>query len=240
MHFDKTRYAGAVADLWVDGVHKSLPAFTQGAIVSARTEILAEKLLEAVGIFRTTSPSYPIMASVEYAAKYPRNLELEALAIEFEKHPRIVKSDDWTKLGARFGKHAYEVEKLLEQEGIYPEFCDGEIVLFYLSPATEIAEFSFLKERLLSLFETYPYDGEKKGERIHTPLVLPKNAKTEWVTLNQAEGRICAENSGLFPPCTPLILAGEKIEKEAIDRLKQADNVFGLYEGKILVLKEEE
>ena len=240
LHFDKKRYAGAVADLWVDGVHKSLPAFTQGAIVSARTEILAEKLLEAVGMFRTTSPSYPIMASVEYAVKYPRNLELEALASEFEKHPRILQTDDWTKMGARFGKHAYEVEKLLEEEGVYPEFCDGEILLFYLSPATPMAEFIYLKERLLSLFEAYPYSEETKRERIHTPLVLPENAETEWVVLDDAQGRVCAENCGLFPPCTPLILAGEEIKKDAIERLKRADNVFGISEGKILVLKKEE
>ena len=38
LHFDREKYAGAYADLWVDGVHKSLPAYTQGAIVSARTK----------------------------------------------------------------------------------------------------------------------------------------------------------------------------------------------------------
>ncbi|MBQ4053324.1 MAG: aminotransferase class I/II-fold pyridoxal phosphate-dependent enzyme, partial [Clostridia bacterium] len=63
LHFDRTLYAGAYADLWVDGVHKSLPALTQGAVVSARTEALGEELRLALDIFRTTSPSYPIMAS---------------------------------------------------------------------------------------------------------------------------------------------------------------------------------
>ena len=38
LHFHKDLYAGAYADMWVDGVHKSLPALTQGAVVSARTE----------------------------------------------------------------------------------------------------------------------------------------------------------------------------------------------------------
>ena len=48
-----------------------------------------------------------------------------------------------------------------------------------------------------------------------------------------------SENCGLFPPCTPLILAGEKVEKEKIELLKKADNAFGVYAKKILVIKEE-
>ena len=38
LRFEKTLYAGSYADMWVDGVHKSLPAFTQGAVVSAKSE----------------------------------------------------------------------------------------------------------------------------------------------------------------------------------------------------------
>jgi arginine/lysine/ornithine decarboxylase len=46
LHFDKELYAGSYADIWVDGVHKSLPCYTQGAVVSARNEKLAEALEE--------------------------------------------------------------------------------------------------------------------------------------------------------------------------------------------------
>ena len=240
LHFDKERYAGAYADFWVDGVHKSLPAFTQGAVVSARTEILAEKLYEAVDIFRTTSPSYPIMASVEYAVKYPRNIELERRAKALQAHPRIVTNGDWTKICAKFGKYAFQAEKELEKEGIYAEFCDGNVVMFYLSPATSIEDFERLENRLKSLFEKYPYEGKTEIQRDHAPLVLVENGETEWVDIKEAEGRICANNCGLFPPCTPLILQGEKARKEKLLLLGKADNAFGVNEGKILVLKEKD
>lgn len=240
LHFDKTRYAGSCADLWVDGVHKSLPAFTQGAVVSARTEALAEKLREAVDIFRTTSPSYPIMASVEYAVKYPRNEELEKRAWALQKHPRVLKNDDWTKVCALFGENAFEAEKELESERVYPEFCDGNVVMFYLSPATSTDALKTLESRLKSLFEKYPYHSKKEIQRVHAPLIFDKNAKTEWVELERAAGKICAANCGLFPPCTPLILAGERITKEKINLLQRADNVFGIQADKILVLREEE
>jgi arginine/lysine/ornithine decarboxylase len=62
--------------------------------------------------------------------------------------------------------------------------------------------------------------------------------ETEWVRINEAENRICAALFGLFPPCTPLIRIGEKITQKEIALLLQADNVFGVIDGKILVKKE--
>ena len=241
LHFHKELYAGTYADLWVDGVHKSLPALTQGAVVSARTAELSQKLLEGVNIFRTTSPSYPIMASVEYAVKYPQNERIERLAKEFAKsNERIYFGGDWTKLCVRFGKSAFDVEKRLEKEGIYAEFCDGNVILFYLSPATKLSRFRLLKRRLLRLFQEYPLADEmeeKETQRIPAPLVFTKTAEKEWVEIEKAEGKICAANCGLFPPCTPLILAGETVTSEKINKLKTANHTFGLHDGRILVLK---
>ena len=241
LHFDKALYAGAYADLWVDGVHKSLPALTQGAVVSARTEALGLALREAVDVFRTTSPSYPIMASVEYAVKYPKNQALQAEVEAFiREEKRILKNGDWTKICALFGENSFAVEKELEKEGIYAEFCDGEVVMFYLSPATTKKDFARLKGKLKELFKTYPYAPNKETQRIPTPLVLEKNEETEWLEIDKSVGRVCAGNCGLFPPCTPLILSGERITEEKIALMKQADNVFGIFENKVLVFKTKE
>lgn len=239
LHFDRELYAGTYADLWVDGVHKSLPAFTQGAVASARTAALTEKLRAGADVFRTTSPSYPIMASVEYAVKYPRNTELENAASRFIKeNERIYCGGDWTKLCAVFGEYAVEVQRRLEREGIFAEFCDGNAVAFYLSPATSLHEFRLLKKRLEKLFVEYPIRTRREyASRIPAPVVFDKTTETEWVEPRDAEGRICAAACGLFPPCTPLISVGERIEKEKIRLLESADNVFGLVDGKISVFK---
>ena len=248
LHFEKSLHANGFADMWVDGVHKSLPAFTQGAVVSA-SECCAEALRGGVDVFRTTSPSYPIMASVEYAVKYPRNkaLEKEVRACVLE-NSRLYQNDDWTKLCATFGAAAFEVEKILESEGVFAEFCDGNVLTFYLSPATTMQEFTRLKARLTELFARFPLGGalheavaketgKKEVDCVPAPVVFEKNAATEWVELCAAVNRICAYNCGLFPPCTPLISVGEKISAEKIELLLKANNVFGLSEGKILVLK---
>ena len=234
LHFDKTKHAGGYADLWVDGVHKSLPALTQGAVVSARDGRTADALSAAVDVFRTTSPSYPIMASVEYAVKYPRNEVLEKAAIAFQQHPRVYKNEDWTKLCVRFGKYAFEVEKWLERKGVYAEFCDGSLLTFYLSPATKMQDFERLQSMLTDLFIQYPL--QEEAEKI--PQMDIAKTETEWVPLGMASGRICAGLCGLFPPCTPLFHVGEKITEEKIRTLQNASNVFGLKDGKISVYKE--
>lgn len=239
LRYQKELHAGTYADMWVDGVHKSLPAFTQGAVVSAKTEKFAKALQKGVDIFRTSSPSYPIMASVEYAVKYPRNEKVEEAAYAFMSHERVLKTDDWTKICVFFGEYAFAAERTLQKMGIYPEFCDGNILMFYLSPATSLRDFKRLQKALFALFKSCPYMGENTIQRIHTPLVLVGNEKKEWVEIERAEGRICAENCGLFPPCTPLILSGERVTKEKIALIKQAANVYGIIDGKINVFTEE-
>ena len=235
LHFNKKVYAGAYADMWVDGVHKSLPAFTQGAVVSAKDKKCAAALEKAVQIFRTTSPSYPIMASVEYAVKYPRNVALEERVNAYaEKQKRVVLQEDWTKLCALFGENAFLAEKQLESEGIYPEFCDGNVIMFYLSPAMQKEDLDLLVSRLERLFNEYPYI-KKEDKPVHAPLVFDKNTKMEWVKIQDAQGRTCAELCGLFPPCTPLLQVGQRITKEAVALLEQANNVFGVEDGKIAV-----
>ncbi len=246
LRFDEALYAGRYADMWVDGVHKNLPALTQGAIVSARTEQWGEALRLAVDIFRTTSPSYPIMASVEYAVKYPENLTLKTDVEKFVAScSRVYFGGDWTKLCARFGSAAFEAEKRLQRVGVYSEFCDGNVIMFYLSPATSKGDFKRLKRILTRLFEEYPLsaaptigEAENTVQRIPGTPIFEKNAEKEWINIEKSVGRICATNCGLFPPCTPLLSDGVLIEEKHVDLLQNANNVFGLIDGKILVYKE--
>lgn len=256
LHFDKEIYAGTYADLWVDGVHKSLPAYTQGAIVSARTQELAAKLSEGLDVFRTTSPSYPIMASVEYAAKFPRNDKLENLVKEFTiKYPEFFYfGGDWTKLCFVAGRQAFDVAKELQGKGIFSEFCDGNVVMFYLSPALKISQFYKLKKALIAYIDVLKLMWQKREDTaLHVeemptekvvrqspaPVVFEKNGETEWVELSLATGRVCAKVCGLFPPCMPLILDGEVITEKKILLLEKADNLFGVKDGKICVYKNE-
>ena len=164
LHFTES-HAGKFADLWVDGAHKSLPALTQGAVVSAKTEAWAELLEEGVKTFRTTSPSYPVMASVEYAIKFPRNTEIEAAAENAKRALGAVVNDDWSKIVVPFGEKCNEAQKHLERRGVYPEFNDGNYLMFYLSPCTKKRELA----QLIRLLKELPR-GEIKGDLGKIPM----------------------------------------------------------------------
>jgi arginine/lysine/ornithine decarboxylase len=207
-------------------------------VVSAKTETWSKWLEEAVGIFRTTSPSYPIMASVEYAVKYPSNPRLEKLVKEpAGETARLKINDDWTKVLVLGGKHAFAIQQALEKKGIFAEFCDGETVMFYLSPATTLWQFKTLIKAVKKVLKQYPYQAR---EQAPAPTLYAIDGETEDVQLGEAENRICVKECGLFPPCTPLIRKGERITKEKIELLQKANGTFGLTDGKITVLKTSE
>ncbi len=163
LHFSDM-YAGKFADMWVDGVHKSLPALTQGAVVSAKSRQFSEALGEGVKTFRTTSPSYPIMASVEEAVKFPRNEAIERAAERFKREHGAVENDDWTKILIYFGRCCDLAERRLAEYNVYPEFNDKNYLMFYLSPCTKESDL----KKLGALLKELP-----RGERVFVKGEIP-------------------------------------------------------------------
>jgi arginine/lysine/ornithine decarboxylase len=97
--------------------------------------------------------------------------------------------------------------------------------------------FEKLKKALVQEFKTLPAQKKEQKnifQQTPAPLLL-KNSPKEWVALEQAVGRVCAKTFGRFPPCIPCVFEGEMIDEKAIERVREADNVFGLKDGKILV-----
>ncbi|MDE5728793.1 MAG: DegT/DnrJ/EryC1/StrS family aminotransferase [Clostridia bacterium] len=253
---ERKGYAGVYADMWVDGVHKSLPVLTQGAVVSVNNQSLVAELEEAVSCFRTTSPSYPIMASVEYGIKYVANNlkaldEAKAAAEAFKERARangfvFYPSGDWTKIIIDFkplGISSGAAAEFLEKRGIYAELSDGRYLLFYVSPVINKKDFNVLFAALLKLKEHKKLAGSykellpfPKNERTYSFVYALKH-KREYIPLREAEGRMCAVNVGVTPPCIPVVVAGEIISKEAIAVLSEGKKTFGLIGGNVPVVK---
>lgn len=248
---DGAGYAGKFADAWVDGAHKSLFALTQGAVLNLNDTSLLPDIEEGLGIFRTSSPGYPIMASVEYGIKYLANdpslcEKARKAAEDFRRDSGFVfyPSADWTKLAADCAPYKISADKAaeeLEKRGVYCEFSDGRYLLFYLSPAVSEGDFNLLKKSLKAVF------GDKKLSGTYAPRPeIPRAPRTysflyaikkpsEWVPLESAAGRMCAKAAGFTPPCIPVILEGEMITEYAV-RALGSGNVFGLSEGMVKVV----
>ena len=250
-------YAGVYADAWADGAHKSLPTLTQGAALFVNNLSLEEGIREGLSVFRTTSPSYPVMASVEFGYKYlashTRDIERAKAALgDFkERNPRLkfYPSGDWTKLCLDCAPLACDSRKLaarLEKDGIYAEFADGRYLVFYLSAATGAAHFKALSAAIGRALKQRGMRGSYVPRK-----KLPVPARTysflyalrqpaEYVAPEEVAGRMSACNAGLMPPCMPVIAAGEIITEEAAKLLKSAPHTFGLTNGKIKVVKKNE
>lgn len=251
---DRAGYAGVHADMWVDGAHKCLPTLTQGSIVCVKNEALIAPAEQALNMLRTTSPSYPIMASVEYGVKYFLNnpkpwLRAKTAVEEFKANLQgiaLYPSADWTKLVVDFkplGVSPYDAQQILQKKGIYPELNDGRYILFYLSPSTEAGQLSELKNALASIAANKKIKGTyinrlpiPSVERTYSFLYSFKR-QSEYVPLKDAVGRMCAENVGITPPCLPIIIAGELVTQQAVSVLTKSKNTFGLVGGQIKVVK---
>ena len=244
-------YAGVYADIWVDGAHKTLATLTQGAILNINNTALISDAEEGLSIFRTTSPSYPIMASVEYGVKLLANkptiyttAKAAAASLRKIKKIKLYPSADWTKIVVDCEPQRISADlaaELLENRNIYCEFSDGRYILFYLSPAVNAWDTAWLKNSLKITFS------DKKLAGTYNPhkAILPQDRtysfqyalkqRHEWVELDAAIGRMCAQNAGLTPPCTPVCVTGEIITEEAVQTLKSG-KTYGLYDGKIKVV----
>ncbi|MDE7439024.1 MAG: aminotransferase class I/II-fold pyridoxal phosphate-dependent enzyme [Clostridia bacterium] len=252
--FGDSGYAGLYADMWVDGAHKTLATLTQGAIVSVNNEDLIPVAEDALSMFRTTSPSFPIMASVEYGVKSIANkitvlTRAKQIVEQFKaESPEFTfyQNDDWTKLlidFKPFGVSPKLALQRLEKKGIFAEFADGRYILFYLSPMIKEGDLANLKKHLLAVVGNKKLQGtyvEKpeipESERSYSFQYALKR-QSEWIDLEKAVGRMCAKNAGLAPPCIPLVVIGEMITNATVKALSQAKSTFGLNNGKICVVK---
>lgn len=252
---NRAGYCGQYADMWVDGAHKTLPALTQGAYICVNEQKLIPLAEEALSIVRTTSPSYLIMASVEYGVKYFKNhpkkyARAREAAFAFRDKLssfRFYPSADWTKVSLDFkplGISPDLAQARLEKKGIYAEMNDGRYLMFYLSPATTERQLDKLALALLGIASTKKFVGTYKDK----PALIPPAARTysylyalkgptEWIPLEGSAGKMCAENCGITPPCLPIVIAGEIITERAVDILSKSKNTFGISEGRIKVVK---
>lgn len=253
----RAEYAGGYADAWVDGSHKTMPTLTQGALLHVRDESLCAAVEEGLELFRTSSPSYPIMASVEYGVKYLAEhgaalidaVKRELAFVRARLVKRGLRSYGGSKTlvlavdfgGAGIAPAAAYAE--LEKRGVYAELYDSRYVLFYLSPLTapsaiarmERAVRAVARSRALRGTYTAAEELPPAGARKFSFLAARSMPYEELPPL-QAVGRVCARNAGVSPPCYPVAVAGEQLTQQGAELLAAAKHTFGLREGKVAVV----
>lgn len=244
------------ADIVVQSAHKTLPAMTMGSFLHFNSELIDERMLRYfLQVFQTSSPSYPIMASLDlaraYLAQQTREMidaiieqiqlfkqelqTIDAIHVVESQHPLIRTDLLKITLQTRSAYSGYELQQLLERNGIFTELADPYNVLL-VYPLAKIKQIQAMIERIKCALQSIR--SERRNERVR--FTLPKHCQAvsyEWikgrqtkkVPLHDAVGCVCAQMVVPYPPGIPILLIGEIVMKqhiELIQYLKQMGAYF--------------
>lgn len=204
----------AEADFVVNGMHKTLPVFTGGAILRTEREELYQKAEEYRAKLHSTSPSYLIMSSMDYARGYMlengekafAELKQRIDALKLPKGFEFLETDDFSRLVIRVPDNTsgYAVAKDAQRKGIYFELVENDRLVCIATP------FNMNDLHLLEQLNPTPIP------------VIQKD-------LYGLVGTVAKKDIGLYPPGKIYVKKGETITKQIVDILsKDAERVFGL------------
>lgn len=219
------------ADMTACSLHKTLPVLTGGAVLNISDAVIAEHAKQKMAIFGSTSPSYPIMASIDLCCDYLTEQGGIKAYRELEKRISRIKQlaedrglimpkglCDPLRLcinTSQSGLTAENQTAYFHKYKLEPEFCDGENAVFICTPFNNETDFQRLEEAIGYLKGNFK---AKKSEKIPLPSVVctPREAvlsEIERVDVKSSLGRTAAESACPCPPGVPLIMPGELIDE---------------------------
>ena len=235
------------ADLVIESLHKTLPAFTQTAVLhQTGNRIDEERLLWALQTYQSSSPSYLLMASIakcfEYvkteesfsAEHFVKNLndfykktdglqKLETVRCEKMDLSKIVISTARTELT---GQQLEEL--LLERYGVQLEMSCGNYALGMATICDTAEHFDRFAKALCDLDRSLSY-AEKGAKKTFTYNIKPPEQRMysheaerlpkQEILLTEAAGQTAAKDVYLYPPGVPFAVAGEIFSQEMVDVL---------------------
>ncbi len=224
------------ADMCCDSAHKTLSCLTGSAYLHISKTALhpyESDAKRALSLFASTSPSYLILASMDKMN--------ETMLCGYESRVRKASSlvaelkTNLSHMGFEFsGREALKINikpksagflgtdlaRLLEGQGIYPEFADDDNLVLMFSAENDGKDFERVTKFFLSL--------EKREALTQTPpapvmlekVLSPRQAffaKQEQIPVENAVGRILASPCVSCPPAIPIAVCGELIDDRAIE-----------------------
>jgi arginine decarboxylase len=244
------------ADVSVQSTHKLLPSLTMSSMLHVKEGgwIDVESIDMYLRMVQSSSPSYPLMASLDLTRRFMvmehheittvihliHQFRLKLHQIPDVKENVVVGFMDPMKLSLTSSFYSgFALAKALEDNGIFVELADDQKILIVFSFGTKQSELIYLFNCLVKLHEEdkvkYP---KKKVAVLHSregetlPYAECRTKERHLIPLLQAVGKRCASHLVPYPPGIPLILMGETIHQEEIDYLlglvASGGNVRGL------------
>ncbi|GMB10090.1 arginine/lysine/ornithine decarboxylase [Thermolongibacillus altinsuensis] len=246
--FPKTAIACG-ADLVVHSAHKTLPAMTMGSFLHFNSRFINEKELKYfLQLFQTSSPSYPIMASLDLARYYLSQLsqsyiqqlesqihyfkqqlkQIDGIDVVESKNPLV--QTDLLKITLQTRSHlsGYELQRKLEREGVFTELADPNNVLL-VYPLALVENIDVIIEKIKKALQGISC--EKRDEKRTFQYTFPtssevvsykkiKHRKRKVVPLEEAVHCISAQMVIPYPPGIPVLFVGEIITEQHIQLIQ--------------------
>lgn len=226
------------ADMSADSLHKTLPVLTGGAVLNIACQGF-DNAKRIMSVFGSTSPSYPIMASIDLCSAYMSGKgseeyarleksvgELRTMAKE---RGLIMPQGDCDPLRFCVNTSCAGLSGVDKQTDYYhgfhvePEFCDGQNAVFIITPFNTSRDFSRLRAALTSLSGNNT-DFPAEAFSLPRRCLSPRDAvfsRTRLYSAEEAFGAIAAEGVCPCPPGIPLVMPGEIIGEGEIAGLKK-------------------
>ncbi len=235
------------ADIVINSLHKTLPAFSQTAALHVRHgRADVERLKLYLRIMQTSSPSYIFMAAADYMLdklvsepehfdRYAESLSRlrAALPGEGERLPvTLVSRPDYERSKLLFALQTdtggKEIEKRLADEYRLQLEMSAERSLLAMTSVADTEEgFCRLERAVRALNGKLPFtEREASPDEAHMPVpvidLTPAQAvkrQSEAIPLRKAAGRTAAEFVTEYPPGIPALVPGEMITEEIIEMI---------------------
>lgn len=238
------------ADAMVVSAHKTLPAWSQAALVLARGERIDPARLDAgVEATHTTSPAGAILASIDAArallARDGEALLGEALSVVRTARERLadvagllvldgpgVDPLKLTLVLPGTGSDGIAVERDLLGAGLPVEAAERDTIVAQVSLADTAASLTRLVDALIASIARHrgPARPVVAGAAYQvTPVtVMPPRtaffAPSDAVALQDSVGRVSAELVAPYPPGIPVLAPGEEITAAVLNALHRAQS----------------
>ncbi len=250
------------ADLVVHSAHKTLPAMTMGSYLHINSEKIDVKAVEKyLHSLQSSSPSYPIMASLDLARSFLATLKTKKIELILESIQSFIKELDSIgqikviheeDIGASLDPFkliiqlpqsisGYSWQNQLIQRGIYPELANPHHVLFVLGLDDRIDYHNVLeciRDSLKEIpkWEKLSYKINQLTPRSSLSLSYDKfnDYQTREVDLDLSLSYIAAEHVIPYPPGIPVVLQGEKLTMSHIKMIKDWDQAGAHFQNKAM------
>lgn len=227
------------ADLCCDSAHKTLPVLTGGGylhVAHSAPQLLAGLAQEALALFASTSPSYLILQSLDAANSYLAEGYKERLA-EFvyavKKLKERLTGAGYTLVGDEplkltlapkgWGYTGVELAGLLGKQGLECEFSDPDYVVLMVAPENGLRCLEELERALSDIPRREPLTARppamSRPQRWCQPRQAMMRAGQER-EVRDCRGMVLAGAMVSCPPAVPVVVCGEVIDDEAIERME--------------------